>query len=132
MYGQENINEQWGEETAAEYLDYVRGYDGTERKDDVQYNFGGIIGGLNDGYEPDTADRDYFVRNKIDGILYNAAADALEGRRLSKAAAKEVAADAIATAVAECKKDYEFHDYDTLIAYNLDAALIDYVLGIIK
>ena len=72
MYGQENINEQWGEETAAEYFDRVRGYDGTERKDDAQYNFGcDIIGGLQDGYEPDTADRDIhdnFVQENIDRV----------------------------------------------------------------
>ena len=33
MYGTEQINEQWQQETAAEYFDRVGDYDGTERKD---------------------------------------------------------------------------------------------------
>ena len=44
---------------------------------------------------------------------------------------QEVAADAIRREVAECKKDYDFHEYDELITYNLDAALTDYELDLI-
>ena len=33
MYGTEQINEQWQQETAAEYFDRTGDYDGTERKD---------------------------------------------------------------------------------------------------
>jgi len=116
------------QETAVEYFDRVGDYDGTERKDDVPYLDGGIIGGL-----LDNADRNHygFLTDKISDQLYNAAADALRHKTLSEAAAKEVAADAIRREVAECKTLYDYHDYDELIEYNLDAALIDYNLGII-
>lgn len=127
-YENEQIAEQWQREAAAEYFDRTCDYDGTERKDDVPTLDGGIIGVL-----LDNADRDHyaFLTDKISDQIYNAAADALRHRTLSEAAAKEIAADAIRREVAECKTLYNYYGYDDLVEYNLDAALIDYGLGII-
>lgn len=96
---------------------------------------GGIIGGLQD-QDWDTADRDYarsykFIYEKISDRLYEAAANVLRHTKLSMPTAKEVAADAIRREVAECKTDYDFHEYEELTEYNLDAVLIDYELGLI-
>ena len=123
-YENEFCINQWEEENGK--TNYQE-FDGTERKDDTPYLDGGIVGVL------DNADRDHqaFLTDKISDELYEAAADALRHKTLSEAAAKEVAADAIRRKVAECKTLYDYHDYDTLIEYNLDAALIDYGLGII-
>ncbi len=108
-------------------------FDGTERETPTLE--GGIIGGLQD-QDWDTADRDYakqykFIYEKISDRLYEAAANALRHTKLSMPTAKEVAADAIRREVAECKTDYDFHEYDELITYNLDAALTDYELDFI-
>jgi len=104
----------------------------TTAKDGLSAWEGGIIGGLQD-QDLDTADRDYarsykFIYNKIDSALYEAAANALENLNISLTAAKEVAADAIAKAVTECKTLYDFYEYDDLAKYNLDAAIIDWQL----
>lgn len=130
-YENEIVIDQWVEENGKTRFTE---YDGTERKDggndrnDVPDLEGGIIGGL-----LDNADRDHygFLTDKINDELYAAADDALRHKILSEAAAKEVAADAIRRKVAECKTLYDYHNYDELIEYNLDAALIDYGLGII-
>ena len=108
--------------------------DGTEREDDnkrrneVPDLYGGIIGGLQDDAD---RNRHSFIYEKISDRLYEAAANALRHTKLSMPTAKEVAADAIRREVAECKADYDFHDYDELITYNLDAALTDYELDLI-
>jgi len=108
-------------------------FDGTERETPTLE--GGIIGGLQD-QDWDTADRDYarsykFIYEKISDRLYEAAANVLRHTKLSMPTAKEVAADAIRREVAECKTDYDFHEYEELTEYNLDAVLIDYELGLI-
>ncbi len=108
-------------------------FDGTERETPTLE--GGIIGGLQD-QDWDTADRDYakqykFIYEKISDRLYEAAANVLRHTKLSIPTAKEVAADAIRREVAECKTDYDFHEYDELTEYNLDAALTDYELDLI-
>ena len=65
MYGTEQIDEQWQQETAAEYFDRTGDYDGTERKD------GGDrceVFNLEDFC--DTADHDFFVsENRKDVIV---------------------------------------------------------------
>lgn len=125
-YENEMVIDQWQEENGKTSY---REFDGTERKD----------GGNNYSNVPDldefndTADRDYarsykFIYNKIDSALYEAAANALENLNISLTAAKEVAADAIAKAVTECKTLYDFYEYDDLAKYNLDAAIIDWQL----
>lgn len=130
-YENEIVIDQWVEENGKTRFTE---YDGTERKDggndrnDVPDLEGGIIGGL-----LDNADRDYarsykFIREKIDSALYEAAANALENLNISLTAAKEVAADAIAKAITECKTLYDFYEYDDLSEYNLDAAITDWQL----
>ena len=69
--GEEQIYEQWHEETAAEYFDRVSDYDGTERKDDVPTLDGGIIGGI-----LDTADLD---RHRLECQQYDEMVTAIEG-----------------------------------------------------
>jgi len=121
-HNNEQVIDQWVEENGkTRYQEF----DGTERKDDTPYLDGGIVGGL-----LDNADRDHqaFLTDKISDELYEAAADALRHKTLSEAAAKEVAADAIAKAVTECKTLYDFYEYDDLAKYNLDAAIIDWQL----
>jgi len=121
-YENEFAIDQWREENGkTRYQEF----DGTERKDDTPYLDGGIVGGL-----LDNADRDHqaFLTDKISDELYEAAANALENLNISLTAAKEVAADAIAKAVTECKTLYDFYEYDDLAKYNLDAAIIDWQL----
>ena len=126
-YENEMVIDQWQEENGKTSY---REFDGTERETPTLE--GGIIGGLQD-QDWDTADRDYarsykFIYNKIDSALYEAAANALGNLNISLTAAKEVAADAIAKAVTECKTLYDFYEYDDLAKYNLDAAIIDWQL----
>jgi len=121
-HNNEQVIDQWVEENGkTRYQEF----DGTERKDDTPYLDGGIVGGL-----LDNADRDHqaFLTDKISDELYEAAANALENLNISLTAAKEVAADAIAKAVTECKTLYDFYEYDDLAKYNLDAAIIDWQL----
>ena len=111
-------------------------FDETERKDGGDRNEvpdldGGIIGGLQDDADRDYAKQYKFIYEKISDRLYEAAANVLRHTKLSIPTAKEVAADAIRREVAECKTDYDFHEYDELTEYNLDAALTDYELDLI-
>ena len=126
--------DQWEEENGKTSY---REFDGTERKDgsndrnEVPDLDGGIIGGLQDDADRDYAKQYKFIYEKISDRLYEAAANVLRHTKLSMPTAKEVAADAIRREVAECKKDYDFHEYDELTEYNLDAALTDYELDLI-
>ncbi len=104
-------------------------FDGTERETPTLE--GGIIGGLQDDADSDYARSYKFIYEKISDRLYEAAANVLRHTKLSIPTAKEVAADAIQREVAECKTDYDFHEYDELAEYNLDAALTDYELDLI-
>ena len=71
MYGTEQIDEQWQQETAAEYFDRTGDYDGTERKD----------GGNNYSNVPDldefndTADKD---RYENEAAQYDAALESFD------------------------------------------------------
>ena len=73
MYGTEQIDEQWQQETAAEYFDRTGDYDGTERKDG-----GNEVPDLDWDWNSDwdTADKDYADRENED---WDAIVEAIEG-----------------------------------------------------
>ena len=71
MYGTEQIDEQWQQETAAEYFDRTGDYDGTERKDGGNdYNNVPDLDEFND-----TADKD---RYENEAAQYDAALESFD------------------------------------------------------
>jgi hypothetical protein len=77
-HNNEQVIQQWEQETAAEYFDRVQDYDGTERKDDVPTLDGGIIGVILDNADRDLHDRENEQYDNMVEAIENELSDQIE------------------------------------------------------